>query len=220
MQSNTRLTRRILMAAGAVVACGAIAVTGVLTANAADKPASVSGTAATDGGIGQKVVTDRAAAPAAAPQAPESKPVGAVIPTGIKDAKGEVVFYAVAVNEPSLPDTHFGIMQGHRGPDGKISADIVTNEFNGSDKAPGFHGVTVGNSADAKNLAFGYYSGPAAKITAKVGGKTVEAHTAKWSEDSGIVVFWFDKITEPAGLKAFDAAGKALPAGNTQPGRG
>ncbi|SDX18636.1 hypothetical protein SAMN05421504_102590 [Amycolatopsis xylanica] len=213
MQSNTRLTRRILMAAGAVVACGAIAVTGVLSANAADQPAGVTGTAATDGGTGQKVFTGEQAA---TPQAPENKPVGDVISTGIKDAKGEIVFYAVAVNEPSLPNTHFGIMQGHRTADGKVTADIVTNEFSGSDKAPGFHGVTVGNNTGGGNPAFGYYAGPAAKIIAK----GAQAHTAKWSEDSDIVVFWFDKVTEPSGLKAFDAAGKQLPAGNTQPGRG
>ncbi|WP_370945430.1 hypothetical protein AB5J62_40995 [Amycolatopsis sp. cg5] len=210
MQKNTRLTRRVLMAATAVAACGAIAVTGVLSANAAEQPTGVA--TAGEAPAADKVFAP-AEAPAAAPEAPESKPVGDVISTGIKDAKGEVVFYAVAVTEPSLPNTHFGIMKGHRGADGKLTADTVANEFNGSDKAPGFHAVSVGNNGGG---AFGYYAGPAAKITAK----GAEAHTAKWSEDPDIVVFWFDKVTEPSGLKAVDAAGKALPAGNTQPGRG
>lgn len=69
--------------------------------------------------------------------------------------------------------------------------------------------------------AFGYYSGPAAKITATIGGKTVQAHQTDWSEDPSVKVWWFDYSTkEPSNLAAFDAAGAPLPLGDNTFGRG
>ena len=47
------------------------------------------------------------------------------------------------------------------------------------------------------------------------------AHQARWSADPNVVVFWFDPgVAEPQDLKAYDAAGNELPAGNTGVGHG
>jgi hypothetical protein len=72
---------------------------------------------------------------------------------------------------------------------------------------------------------FGYYAGAAVKITGTVAGRLVRAHTARWSADPGIVIFWFTPAGDPAtatvtGLAAYAAAGRRLPAGHAVPGTG
>lgn len=198
--------RRVLVAGGVVLACGALAVSGVLTANAATRPAPPAPAA------------PAAPAPAAAP---EPSPWGKVIDTNLT-AKGErVVFYGIKVGEKTLPQTHFGVMAGVR-EKGAVKGLEEANEFAGADDAPGFHAVSGPLGADGYPLpSFGYYAGPAAKITAKIQGKDAVAHQAKWSVNPDIVIFWFDQTSgDPDGLAAFDAAGKQLPTGNSGVGHG
>jgi len=62
---------------------------------------------------------------------------------------------------------------------------------------------------------FGYFSGPAAKITTSVHGQTVAANLATWTEDPSVVFFWFDPdlVADSASLTpliAYDANGKRL----------
>jgi hypothetical protein len=194
------MRKRLVIAGTVVAACGALAMSGVLTsANAA--PAAPTAPVAL------------AAAPVSPPTreaAPEHEVLGEVIPSGL----GDLVFYGVKLQEPRLPKTTFGIMAGTRA--GKDL--VIANETSGSDKAPGFHAVTGGLNADGHDVpTFGYYVGPAAKITSSAG----VAHQARWSADPNVVVFWFDLgAPDPARLKAYDAAGNKLPGGNTDVGHG
>ncbi|WP_206784054.1 hypothetical protein [Amycolatopsis sp. MtRt-6] len=163
------------------------------------------------------------AVPATAVAAPVSavatSPVlGDVIPSGF----GDVVFYGVPVRIPQLPETTFGIMAGARDAAGGLTNLVATNETSGSDKAPGFHAVSGGMTVNGHEVpSFGYYYGPAAKITGRIWGTTGVAHQARWSEDPNVVVFWFDPgVADPENLQAFDAAGTELPAGDTGVGHG
>ena len=68
---------------------------------------------------------------------------------------------------------------------------------------------------------FGYYAGPAAKITAREGGQPVQAHLARWSVNPAVVIFWFSPASaSPQDLTAYNSAGQPLPAGNSAPGNG
>ena len=77
---------------------------------------------------------------------------------------------------------------------------------------------------------FGYYAGPATKVTARIDGTLATARTARWPGYPRIVVFWFTPgtgaprpsvNTAVTDLRAYDAAGAALPAGpRTQVGVG
>lgn len=63
--------------------------------------------------------------------------------------------------------------------------------------------------------AFGYFSGPAARIEATVSGRTVRAHIAKWSIKDNVVIFWFPQQAVPdarllARPVAYDAKGNRL----------
>ena len=92
----------------------------------------------------------------------------------------------------------------------------------GSDRAPGFHAVSGAMNVEGDDIpAFGYYAGPATKITA--GG--VRARQAVWSEDPGVVVFWFHPADVPENFTAsnpaaFDRAGRKLPTGHSEVGVG
>jgi hypothetical protein len=103
--------------------------------------------------------------------------------------------------------------------DGKAPVDaVMANETAGSDKAVGFHAVQGSMEIDqGVTPTFGYYVGPAAKITAKVGGKTVTASQATLS--GSIQVFWLDAANVKI-LAAYDAKGKKLPTGNAEPAVG
>jgi hypothetical protein len=200
------LKKRLVIAGTVVAACGALAASSLLTsANAETKP-----------------VTPVAVAPVlpspAPVAAPEHEVLGDVIGTGIRDSSGELVFYGVKLQEPRLPDTTFGIMGGIRDAAGGLKDLVVANEYAGSDKAPGFHAVTGGANLDGHDVpSFGYYAGPAAKITSTGG---VVAHQAKWSADPNVVVFWFDSAADPGRLRAYNAAGDKLPTGRTGVGHG
>jgi hypothetical protein len=156
---------------------------------------------------------------------PATAPLGAVVSTGLKAKQGTWVIYAVPVREPSLPDTHFGIMVGRRMPDGTFTSDVISNETNGSDTAKGFHALQGGMNVNGEDIpSFGYFVGPATRFTAKVGGKTIEAGHARWSKDASVVMFWFDPAKVGAAsltkLTAYGASGTKLPGGKTEFGVG
>ena len=135
-----------------------------------------------------------------APQEPERPPLGAVISTGMQDSVGEKVFYVVEIDAPGeLPNIHFGLIAGHRTPDGRLLSGYLANEFRGSDRSPGFHAVSGGERINDQYLpVYGYFAGPAARITGIVHGETVQARLAGWSEDPQIVVFWFTPVDVPS----------------------
>jgi hypothetical protein len=206
--TNTR--NRWLYATGAAVACAAVLVTANM-ALASRSPARSSFEAAAP--------AVSAPAPSAAPSAAPSG-IPAIISTGIKTGGGEWVLYARPIDEQAIPKITFGIMLGFRVP-GKEPVDaVMANETSGSDKAPGFHAVQGSMEIEqGVTPTFGYYAGPAAKITGRAGGKKVTASQAPLAEDDSIQVFWFD-AAGLSGLAAYDADGKKLPTGNAGIGVG
>ncbi|MCR6486365.1 hypothetical protein M8542_26405 [Amycolatopsis sp. OK19-0408] len=143
------------------------------------------------------------------------QPMGEVIGTGIRTGRGEIVFFARAVELPQLPDIHFGLVAGFRSGD-TLQSVLMTNEFRGSDRSFGFHATDGGELSGTEVIpVFGYFAGQAARITTTVHGKTVEASLAKWTADPNVVVFWFDPVAVPNSavltpLIAYDADGKRL----------
>ena len=214
------MKKRLVITGTVLAACGALAVSGLLTsANAETKPVSPVAPAAQVAAAPVSPPPTRVSASEHA--ASDQERLGEVIGTGIRDSSGELVFYGVKMAEPRLPQTTFGVMGGIRDAAGGLKDVIIANEFAGSDKAPGFHAVTGGANLDGHDVpSFGYYAGPAAKITAQIGGSSVVAHQARWSADPNIVVFWFDSAADPGRLRAYDAAGNKLPTGSTGVGHG
>ncbi|MGW3960229.1 hypothetical protein ACWED2_10445 [Amycolatopsis sp. NPDC005003] len=146
---------------------------------------------------------------------PVEQPIGDVVGTGIRTPDGEIVLYARAVDAPELPGTRFGLVAGFRSGT-SLQSVLATNETRGSDRSFGFHatdgGEVIGNQVIP---VFGYFAGPAGKVTTTVHGRTVEAKLAKWSADPSVVFFWFnpDEVPDSAVLTpliAFDADGKRL----------
>ncbi len=149
-------------------------------------------------------------------ETPKYPPRGQVISIGSGPGGKELVLYASAINEPSLPDIQFGLNIGYRATDGTIESLLTTNEFKGSDRSFGFHATDGGEQIrDAFIPVFGYFAGPAVRITSTVGGKTVTAKSVVWSEDPTVVFFWFmpedvssSYVLTP--LIAYDAKGQRL----------
>lgn len=140
-----------------------------------------------------------------------------VVRTGIKDGTGEWVLVEKPVVLDTNPEVTFGIMLGRSIDGGEPVGGVMSNEVEGSDSAPGFHAVQGRMDVDGHtNPTFGYYAGPAAKITATVDGVTVTLDQAPLRD--GIQVFWV--MGDVSGLAAYDADGKKLPEGNNTPGVG
>lgn len=208
-----------LLIAGAAAVCLATAVSGAVAASAAER-----------GGSPAAGPALQSAAPASAPpggpteyEPPKAEPTGDVIDAGF----GDWAFWAERV-DIDRPGIEFGIMAGTK-KGSALTPVVMANETEGDDTAPGFHAVQGGmivGEDNAATPAFGYYAGPAAKITAQgKDGGTVTARQAGWSGDRAVVVFWFDpaevgKEFSPKNLTAFDAAGERLPTGNSTPGVG
>ncbi|WP_103355074.1 hypothetical protein [Amycolatopsis sp. CA-128772] len=146
---------------------------------------------------------------------PEEQPLGAVVGTGIRTPAGEIVFFARALDVPQLPKVRFGLVAGFRTGD-SLQALLATNETRGSDVSFGFHATDGGEVVHEQLIpVFGYFAGPAARITTTVHGKTVEARLATWTADPTVVIFWFDPAEVPDAavltpLIAYDANGKRL----------
>jgi hypothetical protein len=166
-----------------------------------------------------------AAAPSAAESAPaqepeDSAPLGDVVTTGMRSGGLDQVVWMRAVHEPVLPGITIGMVLGRQTAAGALKVDVVTNETDGSDRAPGFHGLEMAMVVnDRATPAFGYYVGDAAKITVVADGRTVRAQQAAWSQDPSVKLFWFAlkqvKPTSKVGRAvAYDDNGRKLPAGN------
>jgi hypothetical protein len=210
---------RWVYAAGAALACAGVVV-GANVAFARSRP--VSAPAQVAAGAAPAAVISAPSAPASpAPSTDAPKALGTVVDTGIKAKSGTWVLYAVPVDVKELKKTHFGLMLGRRLPDGTVTADVVTNEVSGSDKAKGFHAGQGGMNVDGRDtLTFGYYVGAATKITAKSHGTTITAKQATWSQDRSVVFYWFAPKTSVSGLKAYGSNGRALTTGNSGIGVG
>jgi hypothetical protein len=147
---------------------------------------------------------------------------GSAIFARIRKNPGELVFFAVRVHNRQLPGDTFGLVGAYQNRAGHLSSAVETNETTGSDVSAGFHAI----EAPINGLPeFGYYAGPAAKITGTVGGRTIRAATARWSVNKKIVIFWFRPTDDSGGLEvtnlaAFTAHGTKLPAGHSGVGQG
>ena len=152
------------------------------------------------------------------PEGPDDGRLGEVVPTGLTlPSGGEWVLSMKRIDSPALPDTSFGITLGVRQADGTIVYGTTANENVGSDRSAGFHAITGAMNVDGEDIPpFGYYVGAAAKITAKVKGRTVRAGQAAWSEDPSVVLFWFPPKSQLSSLAAFDREDGLLPAGKAK----
>ncbi|WP_394360348.1 hypothetical protein [Amycolatopsis sp. SB7-3] len=149
--------------------------------------------------------------------APSDAPFGDVIPLGYRGEDGrELVIYASEIDEPSMPDVRFGLQVAYRTGAGEYEALLAANEFKGSDRSFGFHAVDGGDVIRGTFVpVFGYFSGPAVRVTSTVRGKPVEAKVIPWSEDPSVVIFWFSpgQVESPyvlTPLVAYDAKGQRL----------
>ncbi|MBB5854332.1 hypothetical protein ACFQ05_13560 [Amycolatopsis umgeniensis] len=144
-------------------------------------------------------------------------PLGDVIPLGTRgDGGRELVLYANALDESALPGVEFGLQIAYRNEDGSYDALLGTNEFKGADRSFGFHAVDGGDLVQGAFVpVFGYFAGPATRITSTVRGKPVEAKVIPWSEDPSVMIFWFSPSdVESTGvltpLIAYDSRGQRL----------
>jgi hypothetical protein len=235
-------------AAGAAVACAGVIVATSMAANAGSTPAALragAGAAATAPPSTNPPSTNPASTnppstnppstnppstnpastnpPSTNPPAtnPPAKPTKAtVLGDIVKTGFGDWVLFATPVKAAELPKTHFGVMAGRRS-HGTLTGDVITNETKGSDKASGFHAVQGTMEVDGgQTPTFGYYAGPATRITGKAHGKTVTAGQAVWSEDASVIFFWFTPGTTVNSLAAYDKTGKKLPTGHSGVGLG
>jgi hypothetical protein len=145
-----------------------------------------------------------------------------VVPTGVRVSGGEIVLYAVPLCSPDLPGVSFGLTAGVRSGTGAVRGLVTMNETSGSDRSPGFHAVQAPGTHNGVAVPeFGYYAGPAVKITGRVGGKVVRAGSAAPGRED-IVVFWFGPAARGTvtGLTAYDRTGHKLPAGTGAAGLG
>ena len=146
--------------------------------------------------------------------------LGAVVDTGLQAKGQDRILWMEKLTEQFHAGVSIGMVAGRRGPGGELIKDVVTAETQGSDRSPGFHGLEMAMGLDGMDSpAFGYYAGPAAKITVVADGRTVRAQQAVWSEDPSIVLFWFPlnqvKPTSEVGrASAYDSSGRKLPAGH------
>ncbi|WP_409489318.1 hypothetical protein [Amycolatopsis sp. cmx-11-12] len=217
MTKGRRIRRRRRLATGAGgIAAAAVTVLVIVGAVALKEPPPE-----------HQVLPPAASAPSSSPTSPiptvttapypQAVPLGDVVPLGVKGAGNrELVLYASAFDEPSQPGIQFGLHVAYRNEDGTYDALLATNEYKGSDRSFGFHATDGGEVIQGTFVpVFGYFAGPAARITSTIRGKPVEAKTATWSEDPSVVIFWFEgsevessNVLTP--LIAYDAKGQRL----------
>jgi hypothetical protein len=151
-------------------------------------------------------------------------PFGKVVSTGIRAGGDERVLYAVALDPtpPGATGSTFAIVAGRRSMSGNVTGEYMTTETAKADGIAGFHAIELGDSSEFAPRyqspampIFGYFVGPAARIVATRNGKRIDAELAHWSENPGVVIFWFDPDLLPAPqanlqIDAFDADGLAL----------
>ncbi len=115
------------------------------------------------------------------------------------------------------PATTFGFALSERHNNGSLREYLRISEVHGSDLAAGFHAVEPPYTLDngMQQPAFGYFVGHPAKITGDVAGTSVAAHTAVWSKNPAVTVFWFDNervtgVASLTGVTAYGSAGQQL----------
>jgi hypothetical protein len=132
------------------------------------------------------------------------------------------VLYGYPIGDAQLPCTHFGLMLGTKdlatAATSGVTGIYATNEFSGSDLAPGFHAGSLsggGNQVQDWYL-LGYYVGPAATISVPLNGVATPATVAAWSVNPDVKIWW---VSGKASVPAFgtpsakDAKGSPLPPG-------
>ncbi|MGW4489684.1 hypothetical protein ACWEOE_38350 [Amycolatopsis sp. NPDC004368] len=141
--------------------------------------------------VGTQLLRTPAAAPvttltvtAARPEQRTGAPIGPVVGTKVLEPEGEVVLFFVSA--PAGQGTSpYELVLGHR-VTGGLLADLATGARANS---PGFHALTAGRPGRDVPL-YGYYSGPATRITAEANGLRYGAETQR-VEALGVTVFWF-----------------------------
>jgi hypothetical protein len=141
--------------------------------------------------------------------------IGEVINTGAVDEDGEVVLYLRAFDPDRYqagPAAQYQLVLGHRTAKG-VTADVVAGS---PALTQGLHSLTAGRAGHDVPF-YGYYSGPARRITAEAGGLVYTAETSVVPQ-ADVTVFWFPrKDAEPlAALPAlpmyvYDGDGRRLP---------
>jgi hypothetical protein len=109
-------------------------------------------------------------------------PPGIIVTTGAGDSDGEIV---LVLHQGTL-SAAYGLSLGHRDASGRVTEETATGPH---EVSQGFHALTAGRPGRDLPL-YGYYAGPATRITAQVHDLTVTAQTAVLS-DLDITVFWF-----------------------------
>ncbi|MGK5682739.1 hypothetical protein [Actinoplanes sp. URMC 104] len=220
LTEGRRLRRRRRFATGAVTAAAVVALTAV---------------AATVWQTRQPAPAPGSAWPVAAVDAEGSW--GQPVATGLRSGDREIVVTAFRNDNPAYPDITFGVRACAAATSGKLGP--CHNQFDdvAPDRSPGFHAIGLPSNLDNVDLPmYGYYVGPATKITVESRGRVVTAGTAVWSEDPDVVLFWFGfddvyqkvdknspeyqegKVTpgqlpKVTNWAAYDAAGTKLPVG-------
>ncbi|MFY1614949.1 hypothetical protein [Micromonospora sp. WMMD736] len=220
-----RTRRRVTGAAAATLAAGLVAVTAVTVDPSGSRdpapaePASPVTVASPPAGVAPTtaVMSDESTPPPTkARGVPDPKPLGQVIDSGTGSGTDRRVYFVVAVTVPGAPKVTIGLAAGRRAADGTVRTDILVNDIDGADRSPGFHQIGYDESESVFPVpTFGYFVGPAARITGTVDGRQVDATLARWSLDKQVVIFWFDPATLAPGerldgIVARDGAGRRL----------
>ncbi|MEV4123007.1 hypothetical protein [Micromonospora sp. NPDC049645] len=154
--------------------------------------------------------------PTVARDVPPPKALGRLVDSGVRHGDDRRVYYFVRVAVPGVPKVSIGLAAGRQAPDGSLTTDILVNDVEGSDRSAGFHEIGYDErSAAAPVPTFGYFVGPAQRITGAVDGRQVDARLARWSVDKQVVIFWFEptQLTPGErldGIIARDSSGRRL----------
>jgi hypothetical protein len=142
--------------------------------------------------------------------------LGRLIHTGLDATPAsEFAIQGVRVANRNQPGITFGFELREYDNNGDHETYLLTTAVE-DEKKPGFRGVEHSYAVDndIQQPAFGYFVGHPTRITGTLRGKAVTAHTAVWSADRDVTVFWFDntKVTGNDRLTEVQAYG----AGNTR----
>ncbi|WP_410812564.1 hypothetical protein [Micromonospora sp. 067-2] len=198
-----RIRRRIAGAGAATLAAGLAVVVGVLVVGAGpdalptvERPPSIAA-APTPPAVVSPTPPIEPSFPDSPPPTAERttppSPLGKVIDSGIRHGTDQRVFFLVPVSVPGQPRVTVGLAAGRRATDGTLTTDVLVNDVRGTDRSAGFHQIGYDEHGSAAPVpTFGYFVGPAKRITGTVDGEQVDARLTRWSVDQQVVVFWFD----------------------------
>ncbi len=152
-----------------------------------------------------------AAVPGPSSSAPQSP--GGMVRTGMRQPAGEVVFALTPMGRPGSAAIGVGVQVCFADAGDTLTGCRTFSHPAVPEDSPGFHGVVMPDVVEGNNALpmFGYYVGPAARITAVSDGRAVTARTARqtvpWRQGSDVVLWWFplDQVSGPKG----GASGKA-----------